>query len=852
MIRSDPDRGETIVFSTPSVNETALDRRVGGNQDVLRMMASTSTERAARPRALATTLGIAGALVLALGCATPHELDVTLQVVDEAGAALQGVTVRWPDGERTTDDRGKAQLSELTHPVMTVLSQEGYLDEPVPLGWDDDEGTVVVTLLGDAGGRRLVVHCGGDVMFGRRYLDPDEEGEEFGPGDGLVVPGDGGASARALVSDLAPAFAAAHLRMVNHEAVVGDLDDDEAYPGKRWILRSDPDALAGLDEMGVDLVVLGNNHVRDFLDEGVASTLEAVRAAGFADVGGGADAEQAETPVVLDRGGASVGVLSYTSVDGAYVNDAYPLDGETPPDPLDPESAWQWEARVWGWSDGDAAVPVAERRIGSAWAEIEELEGDLDDGQRASLWASAVGVYPELQDWVARRGHGGAALWDELTSPGQIAALRPQVDLLIVNLHSGYQFASDPSPRIRDAAAAAITAGADMVVGHHPHVLQGVEFLDGKPVVWSLGNLVFDQDFLSTFPSAFLRTVWEEGELVQARLVPLTLEGYRPVPVVDTPARHALRRVWESSLRGATARRGDDRVVRSELPAAGSGASLTFVHERHTVRIEPGAAGEGTASISLKPGEIAALPVDDGLIWSPLTEPAPADLWVGRSLFAWGGFEDADTDAGADDHTHWALTPGDDELIVAERAWTGRRCLELNRNAEAVGEVLVRPVARIGLPEHRLWTEDGEPADGDAAYSVHVAVRVQGQEDLGAIRIAYYHFDASDPTVDPVSDLIRERDYPLNANNGDVWRDLWVDLPSADRAPDDDGREVNAAMLYVVMAPASKRYTSMHFDDVELVEWRPAADQPPVWGAWDHVRSEGTVDVESEVRTLDW
>lgn len=797
---------------------------------------------------------LVAALASALGCGTRYEIDVTLLVLDEAGDSIMGVSVRWADGETLTDDHGKAQLQGLAHPVLAVLSLEGYLAEPVPVGWDDDEGTVKVTLLADGGGRRLVVHCGGDVMFGRRYVDPDEEGEEAGPGDGLVVPGDGGTSARALVSDLAPAFGAAHLRMVNHEAVVGEFGPEEAYPGKRWILQSPPDALEALDEMSVDLVTLGNNHLRDFGDEGVASTLDAVRARGLADVGGGVDAAEAETPVILERQGVRIGVLSFTSVDGAYVNDAYPRDGDTPPADLEPDSEWQWEARVWGWNGGDAAVPVAERRIGSAWEAIEGIENELDADLLADLWASAEAVYPELQDWVARRGHGGGALWDDLRSPGQIATLGGQADLVIVALHGGYQFSGDPSTNLRDAAVAAVAAGAHMVVGHHPHVLQGIEFVDGQPVIWSLGNLIFDQDFLSTFRSGFLRAVFEDGELLQLRLIPLTLEAYRPIPVVDAPARRNLAEVWAASLRGATARRGDDRVVRSELGGeVGSPPAASAVLEHHTLRIAPGAGIEGGHALSLHPGGIGELPADEGLIWSPLVEGAPpTGVLVGRSLFAWGGFEDADTDGDPDDTTHWEVAGGDDEKVVAERAWTGRRCLELNRNAEASGEVLVRQVARIPLPAHRIWNQDGSPADGEATYSVHVPVRIQGQEGLGAIRIGYYHFDDTDPTVNPISDLIRERDYPIDASHGDLWRDVWLHLPAADLAPDDGGRVVNAAMLHVVMAPATKRYTSMHFDDVELVEWRLAAEQPGVWGAWDYARSVADETVELNARTLTW
>ena len=63
-----------------------------------------------------------------------------------------------------------------------------------------------------------------------------------------------------------------------------------------------------------------------------------------------------------------------------------------------------------------------------------------------------------------------------------------------------------------------IDAGADLVVGSHPHVLQGIEYYEGKPIVYSLGNFVFGSSIPRT---ALLQAVLEEETLV-LRLIPGT------------------------------------------------------------------------------------------------------------------------------------------------------------------------------------------------------------------------------------------------------------------------------------------------------------------------------------------
>jgi len=72
---------------------------------------------------------------------------------------------------------------------------------------------------------------------------------------------------------------------------------------------------------------------------------------------------------------------------------------------------------------------------------------------------------------------------------------RAQVDILIVSLHSGEEYISEPNRFQIESSKFAIDAGADLVIGHHPHVIQRSEQYKDKWIFYSLGNFVFDQSF---------------------------------------------------------------------------------------------------------------------------------------------------------------------------------------------------------------------------------------------------------------------------------------------------------------------------------------------------------------------
>ena len=123
----------------------------------------------------------------------------------------------------------------------------------------------------------------------------------------------------------------------------------------------------------------------------------------------------------------------------------------------------------------------------------------------------------------------------EAVSPDDVARMRTEVeraaaaaDAVIVFFHWGISQSRSLSVSQRHLAHAAVEAGAHAVVGHHPHVLQGVERYHGVPIVYSLGNFVFDlQPFFfdrATRLTALARIEIVPGGVTGLELVPMHLD----------------------------------------------------------------------------------------------------------------------------------------------------------------------------------------------------------------------------------------------------------------------------------------------------------------------------------------
>ncbi len=120
-----------------------------------------------------------------------------------------------------------------------------------------------------------------------------------------------------------------------------------------------------------------------------------------------------------------------------------------------------------------------------------------------------------------------------------IAAAKGQCDVLAVSIHWGNEYEKVPTERQRQVARAAIDAGADLIIGHHPHTLQGVGRHRGAPILYSCGNFVFDQREGERMESAIFHLRWTEGQGWQIRMVPGWIPRSRCGPIYPETARAA-------------------------------------------------------------------------------------------------------------------------------------------------------------------------------------------------------------------------------------------------------------------------------------------------------------------------
>ena len=95
----------------------------------------------------------------------------------------------------------------------------------------------------------------------------------------------------------------------------------------------------------------------------------------------------------------------------------------------------------------------------------------------------------------------GCLIWDEeKLIRDRISEIKHQCRWCILVVHGGDEFCTMPFPYIRNRYRKFLEWGADIIVAHHPHVVQGYEMLDGKAIFYSLGNFVFDNSYMRAFP----------------------------------------------------------------------------------------------------------------------------------------------------------------------------------------------------------------------------------------------------------------------------------------------------------------------------------------------------------------
>ena len=129
------------------------------------------------------------------------------------------------------------------------------------------------------------------------------------------------------------------------------------------------------------------------------------------------------------------------------------------------------------------------------------------------------------------------------------------VDVVVVLPHWGTQYTNRPEPVQRRVARRVVAAGADLVVGGHPHWVQGVQMVDGVLVAHSLGNFVFDMDFMQeTREGLILELTFWGAELKAARFVPYLIDDTFAPRVVTY--RRGLDVLWRMRATSGVTHRG--------------------------------------------------------------------------------------------------------------------------------------------------------------------------------------------------------------------------------------------------------------------------------------------------------
>ncbi|MBN1256049.1 MAG: CapA family protein [Deltaproteobacteria bacterium] len=199
----------------------------------------------------------------------------------------------------------------------------------------------------------------------------------------------------------------------------------------------DPKNMGALHTAGFHVITLAGNHVFDSGAPGIEDTVEGLKNYGIATVGAGMNIDEARRPVIIEREGTRFGFLSYNCVG--------PMESWASPD-----------------------------KAGCAYVHIV-THYELDHAN--------PGGPPTIYSFAEPRSLG--AMVDD------IQRLRAQCDVLVVALHKGLVHTPIKLAMYEQPLCyAALDAGADIILGHHSHILHGIEMYKGKPIFHGLCNLV--------------------------------------------------------------------------------------------------------------------------------------------------------------------------------------------------------------------------------------------------------------------------------------------------------------------------------------------------------------------------
>lgn len=203
--------------------------------------------------------------------------------------------------------------------------------------------------------------------------------------------------------------------------------------------RADPKNVPAIAKAGFKVISVASNHSADYGHEAFLDTIDNLSKNGMKVIGGGKNIEEARTPAIFDMKGTKIAFLAYNAI-------------------LQPG----YEAR--------------KNKPGMAPLRVKTFYEQVD-------WQA--GTPPKI--WTLANEGDVAAIIDD------VKKAKEKADVVFVSLHWGVHYMVGHVAMYQYAVGhKVIDAGADVILGHHPHNLNTIEFYKGKPIFYSLGNFAFD------------------------------------------------------------------------------------------------------------------------------------------------------------------------------------------------------------------------------------------------------------------------------------------------------------------------------------------------------------------------
>ena len=259
-----------------------------------------------------------------------------------------------------------------------------------------------------------------------------------------------------------------------------------AHSGGTW-MAAEPYLAGELIWAGFDMVSTANNHTMDYGAGGLRSTIRALDDVGLVHAGAGENLARARAPAYLETAGGRVALISFAST---FADEA---------------RAGPQRADIRG-RPGLSPLRYSTTYVVSESSidKLKQVRSDL--GYGANPVGNTLRFLGNTFEAGDPPGRSTTVNQDDLDQiVAAVAEARRQADWVVVTSHSHESGSSRevPAQFIELVAHTVIDAGADLFVGHGPHVLRGMEIYSGKPIFYSLSNFIFQNETVRYLPGDF-------------------------------------------------------------------------------------------------------------------------------------------------------------------------------------------------------------------------------------------------------------------------------------------------------------------------------------------------------------